>query len=420
MQTKGALRLFIIEFNSAGGLIHYAYQLASALTNQGITTTLITGRDYELDRYPHNFKVEKRLNVWPVFDATRSFDPTMPLTKRLAMKLFRVLRRILRGGRLIVEWARLTRYLLKEKPDIVQFGEIKFMLLEGIFLFCLRRAGLIVTQICHEFEARESRIKNCGAIDKLHRVLFDNFSAIFFLADENRKRFIGRFHYPASNCHLIAHGNEEMFLAAAAQIAPQEDLKKYYQVTDGEPVVLFFGRITPSKGVPDLIEAFSLIRDRHTAKLIIAGYPSKHVDMEALNRQIERYKLAQNVTVDARYIPIGSVAPLMRLADVVVLPYRSSSQSGALQLAYTFGRPVIATTTGGLPEVVNDGRSGFLVPPANPRQLAAKITTLLDSPSLAKRMGEYGKMLSKNRYDWQPIAEKILEIYTATLRRKGK
>lgn len=417
MQTKRELRLFIIEFNSAGGLIHYAYQLASALTDQGIATTLITGRDYELDRFPHTFKVEKRLKVWPVFDTKRSSDLTMPLTRRLAIKLFRVLRRILRGGRLILEWTRLTRYLIKEKPDIVQFGEIKFMLLEGIFLTCLRRAGLLLTQICHEFEAREIRTKSCGAVYRLHRLLFDNFSAIFFLADESRKRFIDRFHYAASNCHLIAHGNEEMFLSAAAQIAPQEDLRKHYQVADGEPVVLFFGRITPSKGVPDLIEAFSLVRAMHTARLIIAGYPSKYVDMQELDRQVERHKLAQYVTVDARYIPIGSVAPLMRLADVVVLPYRSSSQSGALQLAYTFGRPVIATTTGGLPEVVADGCSGFLVPPANPLQLAAKITTLLDSPSLAERMGKYGKMLSTSRYDWQPIAEKILEIYTALVPR---
>ncbi|TXI49335.1 MAG: glycosyltransferase, partial [Mycobacterium sp.] len=76
---------------------------------------------------------------------------------------------------------------------------------------------------------------------------------------------------------------------------------------------------------------------------------------------------------------------------VVVTPYIRATQSGVAHLAYTFGRPVVATTVGDLPEAVQDGVTGFLVEPGNSEQLAGAMCKLLADPQLAARLGAAGE-----------------------------
>ena len=144
---------------------------------------------------------------------------------------------------------------------------------------------------------------------------------------------------------------------------------------------------------------------------MIAGYPTKHINIDELKAKIAGLGLSDHVVLDLRYVPLEEVGALMGPATVAVYPYRSSTQSGALQVAYTFGRPVVATATGGLPEAVEEGRSGFLVPPEAPRDLAEKIITLVSKPELAKIMGEYARHLSETRFSWRSVARQILNVY---------
>ena len=114
---------------------------------------------------------------------------------------------------------------------------------------------------------------------------------------------------------------------------------------------------------------------------------------------------------DARYIPLNEIGPLMGLASVVVYPYRSGTQSGALQTAYTFGKPVIATAVGGLPEVVEDGKSGYIVSPNSPSEIAEKIVALVNNPKMADEMGQYARHLSETRFSWNTVAAQIAREY---------
>ena len=105
----------------------------------------------------------------------------------------------------------------------------------------------------------------------------------------------------------------------------------------------------------------------------------------------------------------------MGLATVAVYPYRSSTQSGALQVAYTFGRPVVAANVGGLPEAVEHGRSGFLVPVQSPPELAEGILKLVTNHDLAKVMGKYSRHLSETRFSWKTVARQIINVYNQLL-----
>jgi glycosyltransferase involved in cell wall biosynthesis len=409
-------RLFFVEPNGSGGLIHYTYQLCTALAEQGMDVTLVTGREYELAHLPHNFQVNNMLDLWSLFDPQVVQLADASRWQRRLHRLRRTVRRGQRAIRLIAAWVRLTQYLTECKPDIVQFSKINFPF-EAVFLRQMRRQGLLLTQICHEFELRESGGGLFASLAvRAYADIYKNFSAIFFHANENREKFLSLFPFVRrERTHIIPHGNSGWLLKYFPQDQDLDVFRERYGFTSDQPVVLFFGLLAPSKGIEDLIEAFSVVREKSDARLLIAGYPTKHFDIERVKEKIAQLGLAEHVALDLRYIPIEEIGPLMRLATVAVYPYRTSTQSGALQVAYTFGRPVVATEVGGLPEAVEDGRNGFLVPARSPRELADKILAVVQRPELARSMGEYARHLSETRFSWTTVAGRMVEVYDRIL-----
>src|SRR5262245_5095382 len=131
MQTKLPIKLFVVEPRGSGGMIHYAYQMCNALAGYVTVVTLVTAKSYELDQYPHSFHVNKLLHLWthsaPLFENARS-----SWLVKILRKMFHNLRRVSRGAQYVFEWIKLVNYLLKVRPDIVQFGKIEFPF-EAIF-----------------------------------------------------------------------------------------------------------------------------------------------------------------------------------------------------------------------------------------------------------------------------------------------
>jgi glycosyltransferase involved in cell wall biosynthesis len=337
---------------------------------------------------------------------------TNGLGRRVTRKLYRSARRAARGFRLILEWMRLTVYLIQARPDIVQFGSIEFPF-EAIFLHILKRKGLILSQICHEFEARENGNNLLVTLsNQLNRWIFEAFSIIFFHGESNRQRFLSMFEPPKGRLYIIPHGNEKLFLSVRSKITTEMQMRERYGIDTNASVILFFGNLMPSKGLPDLLKAFSQVYAKENfARLMVVGRPSKLMDMDALTELVAKLGISKATTIDARYFPMEDVAPLMDMATMVIYPYLNSTQSGALQVAYTFGKPVIATKVGGLPEAVENGKSGFLVHPSSPDELADAILKLIKNPSLTREMGAYAKYLSDTRFSWDSIAREILSIY---------
>ncbi|HRQ23123.1 MAG TPA: glycosyltransferase family 4 protein [Anaerolineales bacterium] len=403
------LRICVVEMVNAGGLLHFDYQLCTAFAAAGADVTLVTGTEYELSHLPHNFKVHKILRLWKGFDRN-PLGADAGVLERVIAKTFRAVRRVHRGVLAMFAWLRLTLYLLRVKPDITQFSKLEYFF-EFIFIWFFKRMGLVVTQVCHEFEQREEGGGLSSLVRKLDIAAYRSFSSIFFLSEDGRKRFLGAFSLTKDNVAVvIPHGNSEWMLGL--QSPSQElNLRGRYGLPVDTSVVLFFGLLSPSKGVEDLIEAFALVVKTTNARLVVAGYPTKFINAASLKAQVNRLGISGKVVLDLRYIPLNELGALMELAAVVVYPYHSSTQSGALQVAYTFGKPVIATRVGGLPEVVEDGKSGFLVPTRSPGELAQKIAILVGDRALADAMGKYARTLSLTRFNWDSIARKMLSVY---------
>lgn len=410
------MKIYVIEPRGTGGMIHYAYQLCQALAAEGAQVTLVTAENYELGAFPHNFTVNRLLKLWPLSDPRLSKPPRNGLEKA-ARKLFWTARRGARAIRYLYQLLRLMNYLLRERPDIVQFGEIEFPF-EGLFLQYLRWRGLKLTQICHEFESREQQGVLAKINDRLKVIVYQSFEILFLHGASNLQKFHALYPMiPRERLYEIVHGNEQIFPIPPDVEVQSKALQAKYGLQDENRLVVFFGILTPSKGIPDLITAFKEVYSQNrVARLLIAGMPTKYIDMDALLRQVRDLQLENVVRFDSRYLAMEEIAPLMHRADVVVLPYLNSSQSGAVQVAYSFGRPVVATDVGAFPEVVEDGKSGFLVPPQSPSRLAKAIATLVNDSERAREMGRYAKHLSETKFAWAPIARSILDVYREHLK----
>jgi glycosyltransferase involved in cell wall biosynthesis len=171
--------------------------------------------------------------------------------------------------------------------------------------------------------------------------------------------------------------------------------------------LLFFGFIRAYKGLDLLLEAFAdgRLRNRNL-KLIVAGefYESDKPYCEIINTN----NLSDEVIMLSRFIREDEVASLFCAADLVVQPYRSATQSGVTQIAYHFEKPMLVTDVGGLSEIVQDGKCGYVVKP-EPVSIANAINDYFSN----NRQTEYTKNVreAKTRFTWDKLSSSIISIY---------
>jgi len=116
------------------------------------------------------------------------------------------------------------------------------------------------------------------------------------------------------------------------------------------------------------------------------------------------------VRLDFRFIPDAEIATYFAACDVVVAPYRQEAQSGVALTAFHFARPVIATTVGGIPEIIEDGVNGLLIPPESPPALARAVNWFFakaDRAAMERAAGE-----SARKYSWEEYASVVATLLT--------
>ena len=134
------------------------------------------------------------------------------------------------------------------------------------------------------------------------------------------------------------------------------------------PTVLFFGYVRAYKGLAYLLRAMPMILEHVDVDLLVVG--EFYDDRAGYDRIIDELGIGERVRIVAEHVPDESVGDYFGAADVAVLPYVSATQSGITQIAFAFGLPVISTNVGGLPEVVREGETGYIVKPADEQELA--------------------------------------------------
>ena len=205
---------------------------------------------------------------------------------------------------------------------------------------------------------------------------------------------------------------------------PETDVLERYGVDPGKPYVLFVGRITRQKGITHLLEAAPDI-DRNAQIVLCAGAPdTPEFEREVASRVEELAGERGGVVWIAKMLDKDEVIQLMSHAAVFVCP-STYEPLGIVNLeAMACRAPVVATATGGIPEVVEDRRTGFLVPfeptdpwgtPADAKAFASgiaeRVNALLSDPALARAFGEAGRRRVIERFTWSSVAERTVSLY---------
>jgi glycosyltransferase involved in cell wall biosynthesis len=172
---------------------------------------------------------------------------------------------------------------------------------------------------------------------------------------------------PEAPAELVGHPLYTQF----GEPMPKSDARERLGWTSDERVLLFFGYIRRYKGLDLLLRAMPAIHEATGARLAVLG--EFYEDRETYDRIIGECGLTDIVIMSGDYVGNEEVGLAFSAADLVVLPYRSATQSGIVQVAYQLECPVVSTRVGGLEEMIEDGVSGMLIPPEDEAELVRAI-----------------------------------------------
>jgi len=252
------------------------------------------------------------------------------------------------------------------------------------------------------------------------RAIYSSHGTDFFLGDALFRRSIdGAFacsHYNAAMVEAryripigVAYNG---FDSALFQPQPPDPALRARFASDGAPLLIHASRLVTFKGLDHLLDALALLdRHSHTRLLLVGEGPHR----ASLERQAERLGIAGRVYFLGS-VPHADIPSLYAISDVVVIPstdHETFSIMGCEAMACE--RPVVASRVGGLPEVVRDGETGLLVPPADAAALADRLSVLLDDTMLRARMGAAGRAWTLEMFTWDRVIARVLACYEQTL-----
>ncbi len=187
---------------------------------------------------------------------------------------------------------------------------------------------------------------------------------------------------------------------------PREEAAQFLNLNPQGKYMLFFGLIRDYKGLDWLLKAFQKTRAKASVKLLIAG--EFYADQKRYEKLIDKLGLRSQVVLFDHYIKEEEVAYFFSLANVVVQPYKTATQSGITQIAYHFNCPMIVTDVGGLPEIVPNGKIGYVAAP-NIEAIAQAIDKYFAEDAEAAFRANFAE--EKKKYSWSALNNTILSLY---------
>ena len=370
---ESPLKIVMIETGGWGGMGQYSHCLCNALSKINSTEViLLTNERYELASLETNFKLEF------FFQKDENYIKTI---------------------------LRLRRYLSQESPCLIHIQSLLSSRKDWASIFkkylfpykVVYTAHNILDHDCYDF------LYNLSI-----RKIYKDADRIIVHAQQNRRELLETFNIDPAKIFVIDIGN---YLFLSSVKVKKDEAREKFALSCTDKVVLFFGTIRRHKGLELLIRAFSEIVKRiNNCRLLIAGKPIS-VCLKDYTRLIQELGLQGHVLFKPEYIPLEELCFYFGASDVVVLPYIKTYQSAVVQLAYAFDKPIVASNVGGLPEVIDDGKSGYIVEPNNISELARATIEILMDDNLREKMQNYIKEMITRRFSWEAIARKTKEVY---------
>lgn len=213
---------------------------------------------------------------------------------------------------------------------------------------------------------------------------------------------------PSPDCRVTPHPSYNAF---CFEHMTKAQARERLGLASDEKVLLFFGFVRPYKGLKYLIHAMPKVKEGlGDVRLLIVGEFGSAEDKEDYVRQIKDLaesdpELESAIVIKDGYTPDREVEKYFAACDMVVLPYESATQSGIVQIAYGFGKPVTVTNVGGLPDVVDNGRTGYVIPPQDEKALAEAVVRYF----VEDKEKEFAQNIAAEayRFSWERMGEVV-------------
>ena len=354
------MHVLMIEPLGRGGIAHYTYNLLQNLSaKKEHTFILFTSVNYEFNNqaqsyacYPRMFRFAQL--IIKNFNFLRKSDH-FSINLRRFIKIFEY------------PFNALEAFFLAKKNhvDCIHIQSVNFIELFMIILF--RLAGIKIIYTIHNVNLLHKKMRFYHHF--LLKVSYNLTHALIIHSNAGKAEIIDLFNINESKITVIPHGDYKFFTPTTK--LSKEDAKTALGFSNNTKTLLFFGAIRPSKGLRTIILALPLIKKSiNPVKLLIIGEP--YESYKSYRALINLYSLQDDIYENLDYVPNEEVGLYFSASDLVLLPYHEITHSGVLQIAYAFGKPVVATSLDGFREAVEDGKNGYLVEPNNPELLADK------------------------------------------------
>lgn len=368
-----------------GGIAHYNALLAQHLSKRHSVETITFKRQYPAILFPGKSQDEPH-------------DSSQPVGAESATPQFATPNPQLIDSLNPLNWLRVAREIRSRRPDLIIF---KYWLpffgpcFGTIAKFAKWNTNTKVLFICDNVIPHERRPGD---------VLFTRYAfkqADYFLVQSGAvERDLLRI-VPGANYRKTPHPVYEIF----GDAMPKDEARRLLGIS-AKKVILYFGYVRPYKGLMVLIDAMKDLAGTSEAESMLLLSVGEFYDDEKKYRQkVRDLKLDAHIQFVSDYVPNNRVRLYFSAADVVVLPYLSATQSGITQIAYQFDKPVIATNVGGLPEVVLDGKTGYIVPPNDAKALARAIQRFYAEDKEKNFIDNVHRERAK--YSWEHFVQQI-------------
>ncbi|MFC2061052.1 glycosyltransferase [Elusimicrobiota bacterium] len=248
----------------------------------------------------------------------------------------------------------------------------------------------------------------------VYRYINRLFDRIITVSEAVKDIIINREDVPCSRLTTIHNGVDlEEFSNAAAE-KDIEATKNSFGIKEGQPVVGIIAAVRPVKGHKYFIEAAAeVLKEKPGACFLIVGwYEESNEYFKELKTLIEKLNIGKNIIFTGGYPDISKI---MSIIDISVIASDNEGFSNAVIEAMASGKPVIATNTGGTPEAVIDGKTGILVPPADPGAVAAALIKLLSDKGRIEKMAIEARKCAQEKFSMEGMIQKIEDLYEKML-----
>jgi glycosyltransferase involved in cell wall biosynthesis len=269
--------------------------------------------------------------------------------------------------------------------------------------FALRNSGIPLVSTCHTWYDNNPLVTLYGIADRL---MLRNYAAVVAVSNEVKQRLL-KAGVREDKIHLVRNGI---------------DLRPFDKATpslsntvseDRSPIVGLIGRLSIEKGVDIFLQAAArVLVEVPSTKFVVVG---EGPDRDKLESLIDELKIRQSVSMLGQRDDMPSVYASL---DIMVSASRQEGLPMAVLEGMASGLPLIATPVGDVPTVVNDGRTGVMVPPENAALLASAIVTLLRNPAQRERLGAAARKLIEDEFSANRMTADYLRVYEKAASRR--